>query len=139
MKFFFDSNILVYVFDRSSPHKREIARGLLKDHAAKGDILMSTQVLQEFYVTVTRKLKPSLGPDEAALAVAGLADLPTVQIDNLLIQSAIRRSQASQLSFWDGLIVQAALAGGASTLYSEDLQDGQVFDCLKVKNPFKPG
>lgn len=139
MKFFFDSNILVYLFDRSSPQKREIARGLLKDHAADGDILLSTQVLQEFYVTVTRKLKPPLDPDDAAHAIAGFADLPTVQIDNMLIQTAIRRSQSSQLSFWDGLIVQAALAGGASTLYSEDLQDGQIFDGLEVKNPFKSG
>ena len=138
MKFFFDSNILIYVFDRSAPHKREIARGLLKDHAADGDILLSTQVLQEFYVTVTRKLKPPLDLDEAAHAIAGFADLPTVQIDNMLIQAAIRRSQASQLSFWDGLIVQAALAGGASVLYSEDMQDGQVFDGLRVENPFKP-
>ena len=71
--------------------------------------------------------------------VSAFADFPTVQIDNMLIQAAIRRSQASQLSFWDGLIIQAALAGGASTLYSEDLQDGQEFDGLKVKNPFKPG
>lgn len=138
MKFFFDSNILIYVFDRSSPQKREIARGLLKDHAADGDILLSTQVLQEFYVTVTRKLKPPLDPGEAAHAIAGFAELPTVQIDNLLIQDAIRRSQASRLSFWDGLIIQAALAGGASVLYTEDLQHGQMFDGLQVRNPFKP-
>ncbi len=137
MKFFFDSNILVYVFDRSAPQKREIARGLLRDHASEGDILLSTQVLQEFYVTVTRKLKPPLDPDEAAQAVAGFADLPTVQIDNMLIQAAIRRCQANQLSFWDGLIIQTALAGGASVLYTEDLQHGQVFDGLKVSNPFK--
>lgn len=138
MKFFFDSNILVYVFDRSSPQKREIARGLLKDHAAEGDILLSTQVLQEFYVSVTRKLKPPLDSGEAAHAIAGFADLPTVHIDNMLIQAAIRRSQGNRLSFWDALIVQAALAGGASVLYSEDLQDGQIFDGLKVRNPFKP-
>jgi predicted nucleic acid-binding protein len=139
MKFFFDSNILVYMFDRSFPQKREVARGLLKDHSTDGDILLSTQVLQEFYVTVTRKLKPPLTPEEAANAVAGFADFPTVQIDNMLIQAAIRRSQANRLSFWDGLIVQAALAGGAGVLYSEDMQNGQVFDGLQVSNPFKAG
>lgn len=139
MKFFFDSNILVYLFDRSAPKKREIARGLLKDHAADGDILLSTQVLQEFYVTVTRKLKPPLDADEAAQVIAGFAELPTVQIDNMLIQAAIRRSQASRLSFWDGLIIEGALAGGASVLYSEDMQDRQLFDGLQVRNPFKPG
>ena len=138
MKFFFDSNILVYVFDRSSAAKREIARGLLRDHAAAGDILLSTQVLQEFYVTATRKLKPPLDPAEAVEVIGGFAQLPTVQIDNLLIQAALRRSQASQLSFWDGLIIQAALTGGASVLYTEDLQDGQLFDRLQVRNPFKP-
>ena len=139
MKFFFDTNILVYVFDRSSPQKRELARGLLKDHAADGDILLSTQVLQEFYVTVTRKFKPPLDSGEAEHAIAGFADLPTVQIDNMLIKAAIRRSQINRLSFWDGLIIEAALSGGASVLYSEDLQHGQLFDGLQVRNPFKQG
>ena len=137
MKFFFDTNVLVYIFDRKAAQKRGLARALLMRHAGDGDILLSTQVLQEFYVTVTRKLTPPLSADDAERAVAGYAEFPTVHIDNRLILAAIGRSQASKLSFWDGLIVQAALAGGASVLYSEDLQHGQVFDGLTVTNPFK--
>ena len=136
MKFFFDSNILVYLCDSAAPKKRETAEHLIERHLRDHDILLSTQVLQEFYVTVTRKLKPPVTPADAANMVSAFADFPTVQIDNTLIQAAIRRSQANQLSFWDGLIVQAALAGGASVLYSEDMQAGQVFDGLRVENPF---
>ena len=139
MKFFFDSNVLVYLCDSATPKKRAIAETLLERHLRDQDILISTQVLQEFYVTVTRKLKPSVAPADAANMVSAFADFPMVQIDTMLIQAAIRRSQAIKLSFWDGLIVQAALAGGASVLYSEDLQDGQVIDGMKVSNPFKPG
>lgn len=137
MRFFFDSNILVYLCDSAALKKREVAEALVERHLRDHDILLSTQVLQEFYVAVTRKLKPPVAPADAANMVSAFADFPTVQIDNMLIQAAIRRSQASQLSFWDGLIVQAALAGGASVLYTEDLQDGQLFDGLKVSNPFK--
>ena len=138
MTFFFDSNVLVYLCDSAAPKKREVAENLIERHLRDGDILLSTQVLQEFYVTVTRKLKPPVTPADAANMVSAIADFPTVQIDNLLIQAAIRRSQASRLSFWDGLIIQAALAGGASVLYTEDLQHGQMFDGLQVRNPFKP-
>ena len=60
-----------------------------------------------------------------------------VNIDSKLVLSAIHRSRSGQLSFWDALIVQAAIEGNASTLYSEDLQQGQSFDGLKVVNPFQ--
>ena len=119
--------------------KRDIAETLLERHLGDQDILISTQVLQEFYVTVTRKWKHPVAPADAANMVFAFADFPMVQIDPMLIQAAIHRSQVSKFSFWDGLIIQAALAGGASVLYSEDLHDGQGFDGMKVSNPFKPG
>ena len=73
---------------------------------------------------------------EAGQAVTSFAELPLVQIDSELIVSAIHRSRNSQLSFWDALIVQAAIEGHASTLYSEDMQHGQTLDSLRVLNPF---
>ncbi len=136
MKFFFDTNVLVYLFDADTPDKRKKARALFHRHTETGDILLSTQVLQEFYVTVTRKLARPLDAAVASQTVSSFAELPIVQIDSELIVSAIHRSRNSQLSFWDALIVQAAIEGHASTLYSEDLQDRQVLDGLRVVNPF---
>lgn len=136
MKFFFDTNVLVYLFDADSPAKREKARALFQRHTEAGDILLSTQVLQEFYVAVTRRLERPLNAAAAAEAVSSFAELPLVQIDSELIVSAIHRSRNNQLSFWDALIVQAAIEGHASTLYSEDMQHGQVLDSLRVVNPF---
>ena len=136
MKFFFDTNVLVYLFDADSPDKRKKARVFFEKHAEAGDILLSTQVLQEFYVTVTRKLARPLDAAAAADAVSSFAELPLVQIDSELIVSAIHRSRNHQLSFWDALIVQAAIEGHASTLYSEDMQHGLALDSLRLVNPF---
>ena len=136
MKFFFDTNVLVYLFDADSPEKRKKARSLFQKHVEAGDILLSTQVLQEFYVAVTRKLGRPLDAAAASEAVSSFAELPLAQIDSELIVSAIHRSRNSQLSFWDALIVQAAIEGHASTLYSEDMQHGQMQDRLRVVNPF---
>jgi predicted nucleic acid-binding protein len=136
MKYFFDTNVLVYLFDADSPDKRKTARALFQQHAEAGDILLSTQVLQEFYVAVTRKLARPLDTAAAAEAVSSFAELALVQIDSALIVSAIHRSRNSRLSFWDALIVQAAIEGHASTLYSEDMQHGQIQDSLRVVNPF---
>ena len=136
MKFFFDTNVLVYLFDADSPDKRKQARALFQRHTEAGDILLSTQVLQEFYVAVTRKLARPLDAAAAAEAVSSFAELPLVQIDSELIVSAIHRSRNNHLSFWDALIVQAAIEGHASTLYSEDMQHGQMLNRLRVVNPF---
>jgi predicted nucleic acid-binding protein len=137
MKFFFDTNILVYLFDRGAPAKQRRARELLESHTRAGETLLSTQVLQEFYVAVTHKLATPLELGVAHEAVRELAVLPVVRVDIPLILSAIPLSQQRQISFWDALIVRAALEGGASILYSEDLQHGQPFDTLTIQNPLQ--
>ena len=137
MKAFFDSNILVYLFDTGAPAKQRKAREVLTQHTLAGETLLSTQVLQEFYVVVTRKLATPLDPDAAYQAVRELAVMPSVRVDIPLILSAIQLSRSKRLSFWDGLIVQSALEGGASILYSEDMQDGQVFETLRIENPLR--
>jgi predicted nucleic acid-binding protein len=136
MRYFFDTNVLVYLFDADSPVKRRQARTLFQAHAGAGDILLSTQVLQEFYVAVTRKLARPLVDTAAEEATANFAELPMVNIDSRLVLSAIHRSRGSRLSFWDALIVQAAIEGHAGTLYSEDMQHGMKTDGLVVVNPF---
>ena len=119
-------------FDLDSPDK-----SLMRGHAASGGLLVSTQVLQEFYVTITRKLARPLPEDTALAALQRLAALPTVQVDSRLVLEAARRSQALKLSFWDALIVQAAVEGGATQLLSEDLQHGRNIDGMTIQNPFR--
>lgn len=137
MKVFFDTNVLVYLFDAGARAKQRRARELLARHTRSGETLLSTQVLQEFYVAVTRKLATPLPPDAAFDALRELSVLPTVRVDTPLILSAVQLSRGRQLSFWDALILRAAIEGGASRLYSEDLQHGQVFETLTVENPLR--
>lgn len=136
MKTFLDTNVLVYAFDAGSPEKRKRALALFSECAAAGTLLLSVQVLQEFYVTVTRKLE---SPLPAAIALAAVSDLtvfPVVPTDVPLVRAAIRTHQDASISFWDALIVEAARNGGAALLYSEDLQDGRDFGGLRIVNPF---
>lgn len=136
MKAFFDTNVLVYLFDASARGKQATARKLLAERGSAGEIVLSTQVLQEFYVTVTRKLAKPLDAQAAYDALRDFAAFPVVQIDSDMVLAAVQRSRADQMSLWDALIVEAALGAGASVLYSEDLQGGRRYDALEVVNPF---
>jgi len=137
MRTFFDTNVLVYLFDADAPKKQALARKLLAREADAGRATVSTQVLQEFFVTVTRKLAVPLELDEAERAVRRLTDLSVVQIDPDLILGAIGTSIRSRVSFWDALIIRAAQQSGAEVLYTEDLQNGQKFDGLEIVDPFR--
>ena len=134
---FLDTNVTVYLFDADAPAKQQQARELFSRQAYRGRLMTSTQVLQEFYVSVTRKLARPLSADVACQAVKSLAALPIVQVDTPIIFAAIKRSRTDQLSFWDALIIEAALAGGALHLYSEDLQDGRIIAGMRIENPFR--
>jgi predicted nucleic acid-binding protein len=134
---FLDTNIVVYLFDEDAEAKRKKAREILESQGTVGRLALSTQVLQEFYVTVTRKLAKPLDPVTASAAVEDLMALPVVQVDPRLILAAIARSQSDTLSFWDALIVESALAAGCKHLYSEDLQDGRVIEGMTIENPFR--
>ena len=133
---FLDTNILVYLFDTDSPGKKATVTGLFETEGTSGLLILSTQVLQEFYVVVTRKLARPLAPAVAEQAVHDFATLPVRQVTPALILSAIRRSIESRLSFWDALVIETAIDAGATVLLSEDLQDGQVFEGVRVVNPF---
>jgi predicted nucleic acid-binding protein len=136
MRTFFDTNILVYMFDADAPEKKEKARARFETEVSKGRILLSTQVLQEFYVMVTKKLSVPLEPEPAESVVRNLAALPILGIDAERVIAAIGRSRRSQFSFWDALVIETALAGGANRLLTEDLQHGQIIDGLHIENPF---
>lgn len=138
MRTFFDTTILVYLFDADADDKKAQARARFETEATAGRALLSTQVLQEFYVVVTRKLSVPLESETAEEIVRNLSLLPVIGIDTEKILAAIGRSQKMQLSFWDALIIETALAGGATRLLTEDLQHGQIIDGLQIENPFLP-
>ncbi len=134
---FVDTNVFVYLFDRDAPGKQARARQLIGELAAR--LVLSTQVLQEFYVSVTRKLGTPLSARDAGEAAADLMALDVVVVDVPLVRSAIARARDDRLSLWDSLIVEAAMASGCTRLLSEDLQHGRVFGALRVENPFLEG
>ena len=136
MRVFFDTNVLVYLFDHHAPVKQRRAKALFQQHAADGTLLLSTQVLQEFYVTVTRKLSTPLGGPEASAALRHLATFSVVSVDADMVGRAAQRNQREMVSFWDALILEAALTGGAARLLSEDMQSGQKVAGLVIENPF---
>ena len=133
---FLDTNVLVYAFDDSDPAKKNRSLEILGQIGKQVQAVVSTQVLQEFYVVVLRKLKQSLSEDEAEGAVQRFAKLPVVLIDKAMVLSAIRTSRTHQLSLWDALIVQSAIESGCRKLLTEDLQHGQRIGPLQIENPF---
>lgn len=137
MRSFFDTNVLVYAVDEDEPEKSQIARDLFDSETSRGTAAISTQVLQEFYVVVTRKLDRPVEPELAERLVEKLSELPVTQIDPRMVLSGIGRSRTSRISFWDALIVESALASGAERLYSEDIQSDLEIDGLRIENPFE--
>lgn len=136
-RWFFDTNILVYLFDPQAPDKQTAAEGLWQRASDEAIPILSTQVLQEFFVTVTKSAKQGLPLPEARLVVLDFAVIAeVVAITVPLIERAIRRVEASCFSFWDSPIIETALAADARRLWTEDLQHGQVIGTMQICNPF---
>ena len=136
---FVDTNVLAYLFDDGEPEKQEIARQRLEDEHDARELVVSTQVLQELYVCLTKGRDPVATPALAREAVRNAAKLTVLQVDAPLIFEAIDESRRNRISFWDALIVRAAVSGGCSRLLSEDLNDGQAFGAIVIENPFAVG
>lgn len=134
---FVDTNILIYAEDRDAKAKHAIARDLVIDLWDRREGVVSVQVLQEFYVNVTRKLKKPLSSPKALEIVKEYLTWTVVENTARLLTQAVRLHQDAQLSFWDAMVVQAALEAGCEQLYSEDMNPGQRFDSLTIVNPFK--
>ncbi len=132
---FLDTNILAYAVDDADVGKRDVARELIA--APEERLVVSTQVLSEFYVVTTRKLASPLSEQDAARAVEALSKLPTVVMDQALVRSGIGISREARLSLWDGLILAAASAGGCDRVLTEDLADGASIRSVRVENPFR--
>lgn len=132
---FLDTNILLYAIStaRDEAAKKRTARELL----ARPDWGLSVQVLQEFYVNATRPApRAGMSHASATAAIREFLRRPVISSDPPLVLAALDLKARYQLSYWDAAIVAAARAIGATTLYSEDLNDGQSFETLTVRNPF---
>lgn len=136
MRTFIDTNVLVYLFDMDAAEKQQRAREVVASLTASRALVVSSQVLSELYVTITRKLELPASPADALDAVEALSVFPVVAIDAELVHRAVRRSQSEPLSYWDALILEAAVEAGAETVYSEDLQPGDSYRGVTVVDPF---
>ena len=136
VKTFVDTNILVYAYDRGAGEKRDVARRRLEQLWAAGDGVISTQVLQEFYVNVRRKARKPMSRTSVRSLIADYLAWNPVVIDGTSVLEAIDAERRYRLSFWDALIVVAAQASGAGILLSEDFNDGQKYGSVQVVNPF---
>jgi predicted nucleic acid-binding protein len=132
---FVDTNVLVYAIDDADPVKRDRARETLGE--ATEQLVLSAQVLSEFYVVATRKLAEPLPEHDAAEAVRDLARLPVVVADAELVIAAIGLSQQAQIGFWDAQIVAAASVAGCERVLTEDLAHGTELAAVRIENPFR--
>ena len=135
-KIFLDTNILIYAYDLTAGKKHETAKKIIVDLWDSGFGVLSTQVLQEFFVNVTQKIPKPLDVDLAKGIVSDLLKWDVVINDGECILAAIEIQSKYKYSFWDSLIIEAAISGGAALLFSEDLSDGQIIKGLTIKNPF---
>ena len=135
-KTFLDSHVLVYAHDVDAKDKHEIARQILHDLWTERTGVLSMQVLQEFYVNVTRKIPRPLPKSSARLVVSSYS-IWCVETTSAEILAAFRIEDDHRIGFWDALIVAAAAKSGAARVLSEDLHNGQVMAGVRIENPFK--
>ena len=134
-KTFVDTNILIYAHDVSAGSKQKIAESALRELWNLESGILSPQVLQEFYVNATRKGHKPLRRD-AARAVVATYSAWCIDISNADVFTAFKIEDSPQISFWDALIVAAAVKGGATSILSEDLNAGQDISGVRIVNPF---
>jgi len=132
-----DTNVLVYAVSGAvdDAAKRKIALELIDTR----DIGLSGQILQEFFVTVTKKNRRAMSPDDALDWIESFEDFPIVPIDASLVRRGAELSARYQISYWDGAVIAAAQALQAATLYTEDLNHNQLYGDVRVVNPFRTG
>ena len=134
-KIFIDTNIFIYSLDNFDPKKNQKSRQIIQTAVQKETAVISTQVLQELYVTGTTKL--NIDPILMKSILSSFENLEVVIIDADLIKEAIDTSVLNRISFWDALIVTAAERAKCEYLYTEDLNSGQIIRGVKVENPYR--
>jgi predicted nucleic acid-binding protein len=136
-RIFLDTNVFVYALSKSVPSKQVIASRLLKDAIESGRGTISFQVVQEFFNVAFRRFTPPMTTvDAEQFLTVTLRPLLAVQSSYGLYMQALQLTRGHSLSWYDSLLVAAALESDCRTLYTEDLQHGQTFDSLRIVNPF---
>lgn len=133
---FVDTNVLIYAHDLDAGTKRDQARAAIRERWEAEDGILSTQVLQEFYVNVTLKIPEPLSPTTAREVITIYR---TWQVETNTVDTILRASEYQErhrLSFWDAMILASAVQGGATVLLTEDLNAGQLVEGIEVRNPF---
>jgi predicted nucleic acid-binding protein len=133
---FLDANILVYAFDASAGPKKTAAEQLLTELWETGTGCLSVQVLQEFFVTVTRKVAHPLSSEETAERIRELAAWRVFSPTADDVLAAIALHKHARLAFWDAMVVHAAAECACDVLWTEDLTHGQVIQGVRIRNPF---
>ena len=131
---FFDTNILLYMYDRRDARKHRKANEVFRSHFERRAIVLSTQVVQEFYAAAVKKLKAP--PEEARKWAGELLEMKLVVLGRPHILRAFDLESRYRFSFWDSLILAASEAAGARTLFSEDFSPGQRIGEVDIVNPF---
>lgn len=133
---FVDSNVLVYAVSHDEPEKQRKARDIVTRGFAEGGFAISTQVMLEVYVNITRKARIGLPAREALEYVSAFTEWPVVEMTPDLVMAALGLAQRSQISAWDAAILEAARRAGCTRVLSEDLGSGQSYGGITVENPF---
>jgi predicted nucleic acid-binding protein len=131
---FFDTNILVYADDKSAPSKQRRAVELVAEHRRAGTGVLSMQVLQEYFVTVTRKLGVEASIARRKVELLAEFDVASPDIGDIL--AAIDLHRLHGYSFWDSLVLRSAKQAGCSLLLTEDMQTDREIDGIRIVNPF---
>jgi len=139
MAAFVDTNILLYAFSNASGGQIEktiLAKRLIGDLIRERSLLLSSQVLSEFIANATRKGTPPLALADVAEIVNELSRQTVLPVDATLVIKALQRVEQSRISYWDALIVEAAICSGATVLLTEDMHHGMRYGQLELSNPF---
>jgi predicted nucleic acid-binding protein len=131
---FFDTNVVVYADDKAVPAKQRRALDLLAEHRRARTGVVSLQVLQEYFVTVTRKLHVDARVARRKVELLAEFDVVTPEVTDIL--AAIDLHRLHGISFWDSMVVRSAKQAGCSALFSEDMQAGREIDGIRIVNPF---
>ena len=131
---FFDTNVLVYTDDKAYPAKQRRALDLVAEHRRAGTGVVSVQVLQEYFVTVTRKMGVDAAVARRKVELLSELDVATIEVADIV--AAIDLHRLHGLSFWDSLNLRSAKQAGCNVLFSEDLQAGRELLGLRIVNPF---
>ena|ERR1700722_19667174 len=135
MRSFFDTNVLIYADDKAAPAKQQRAIELLAEHRRARTGVLSLQVLQEYFVTVTRKLRVDVVIARRKVELLAEFDVAAPEVGDIL--AAIDLHRLHGFSFWDALVVRAAKQAGCGVLYSEDMQGEREIDGVRIVNPFQ--